>query len=173
MSGARKVLPWLVLTVLVLAGGIFGLRSWVGTDAASDDSASPGVVSESVAPTPSAGASASPTTESTPSATPSATPTPTRTTAVPRTTSAPRRTTAAAPRTTRTTGAVVARIKASLDAKGRPTSVWCPPRVSAAVGTTFTCTVAYAAAPATVIADATVRITSREGQFTWRSSSRS
>lgn len=171
MSGARKVLPWLVLTVLVLAGGIFGLRSWVGTDAASDDSASPGVVSESVVPTPSASVSASPTTEPTPSATPSATPT--RTTAVPRTTSAPRRTTAAASRTTRTTGAVVARIKASLDAKGQPTSVWCPPRVSAAVGTTFTCTVAYSAAPATVIADAKVRITSREGQFTWRSSSRS
>lgn len=171
MSGARKVLPWLVLTVLVLAGGIFGLRSWVGTDAASDDSASPGVVSESVAPTPSASVSASPTTEPTPSATPSATPT--RTTAVPRATSAPRRTAAPPPRTTRTTGAVVARIRSSLDAKGEPTSVWCPPRVSAAVGTTFTCTVAYASAPATVIADATVRITSRQGQFTWRSSSRS
>lgn len=168
MSGARKVLPWLVLTVLVLAGGVFGIRSWVGTEPASEDAASQ-VVGGSVTPSPSASVSAEPS----PSARPSATPTPSRTTPSPTATPTPRRTAAPAPRTTRSTGAVVARITSSLDAKGRPTSVWCPPRVSAAVGTTFTCTVAYAAEPATVIADATVRITSRQGEFSWRSSSRS
>ncbi len=32
MGASKKVLAALVLTVLVLAGGVFGLRSWLGTD---------------------------------------------------------------------------------------------------------------------------------------------
>ncbi len=172
MSGARKVLPWLVVAVLVLAGGVFGLRSWVGTEPTSDDAAAPGVVSGSATPTPtpSPSVSASPSASPTPSRTATPTPTPTRSTPTP--TPTPRRTAAPQPRSTRSTGAVVARIKASLDSKGEPTSIWCPPTVSAAVGTTFTCTVAYASDPATVIADATVRITTADGRFTWLSRSR-
>lgn len=162
-----------VLVVLVLAGGVFGVRSWVGTEPASDDAASaPGTVPTTASPTPSASATPSPTPtpSRTPTPSPSAdepTPTPTPTRATP----APRRT--EPPRTTRSTGAVVAEVKASLDGRGQPTSVWCPPTVSAAVGTAFTCTVAYASDPAVVIADAQVRITTADGDFTWRSVSRS
>jgi hypothetical protein len=172
MGAVRAVLPWVVVGVLVVAGGVFGLRSWIGTEPASDDAAAPGVVSGTSTPSPSTPASptvtASPSSTPTPSATP--TPTPTRTTATPSPT--PRRTAAPEPRSTRSTGAVVARIKSSLDAKGEPTSIWCPPTVPAAVGTTFGCTVAFASDPATVIADATVRITSADGRFTWRSTPR-
>ncbi|MCO7238484.1 hypothetical protein [Aeromicrobium sp. CnD17-E] len=65
-----------------------------------------------------------------------------------------------------------AQVKASLDAQGRPTVVSCPRSVPAAVGTQFSCAVAYAAQPSVVVADAIVRITSADGTFTWRSVSR-
>ena len=37
MGASKKVLAALVLTVLVLAGGVFGLRSWLGTDGTEGD----------------------------------------------------------------------------------------------------------------------------------------
>ena len=165
MTGARKVLPWLVVTVLVLAGGVFGLRSWVGTEG-SDERVAPNTVGQTVTPTPTPTptptlrASASPSAEPSPSATP-------RRTATPR---PPQQ--GPAPRTTRSTAAVVSQIRSSLDAQGRATTVACPASVPAAVGTTFSCTVAYADRPGVVVADASVRITSASGRFTWRSTSR-
>lgn len=171
-AAARRLLPWVVVGVLVVAGLVFGLRAWVGLEPASDDVAG---ASPTVAARASAGAPATPTPSSAASST-SPTPTPTSPTSTP-TTGEAGRTAPPAPRTpaattTRPTGPVVARIRSSLDTQGRPTSIWCPPTVSAAVGTTFRCTVSYASDPSAVVADATVRITSSRGAFTWQSVSR-
>ncbi|MCX6408023.1 MAG: hypothetical protein NTV28_13990 [Propionibacteriales bacterium] len=183
MSASKKVLTALVLTVLVLAGGVFGLRSWLGTDTTEggdqraagervmptrSPAAEPSVSvspTHSASPSPSASPSVSPSPKASP--TPSASPTPTRSTA-PR----PARPAPAAPRTVRSTAAVSAQVKAALDARGRPTVVSCPRSVPAAVGTRFSCAVAYAAQPSVVVADALVQITSADGTFSWRSVSR-
>lgn len=170
----KLVLPVGVLAVLLLAGGVFGVRSWLGVDDAVAAGGAP--ASERVVPTRSPAApvvaSPTPTPERTEKprrkSTPKPSPTPTQASTEPPATPTP----TPAARTTRSTAAAASQIKTALDARGKRTLVSCPATVAAAVGTRFSCTVAYASAPSTVVADARVRITSAEGTFTWTSVSR-
>ncbi|GAA2070104.1 hypothetical protein GCM10009821_03730 [Aeromicrobium halocynthiae] len=63
-------------------------------------------------------------------------------------------------------------IQARLDRTGPRTSVSCPQAVSEAVGTSFTCSVAYADRPRVVVADATVNIVGPGLRYVWRSTPR-
>ncbi len=156
-----KPLSWAIVTLLLVAGGIFALRSWIGLEAGetSSSSANPeATVTATVEPSPS---DSTPTPRDTPEPepTPDSEPTPEPTPEEPR---------PVGPGTV-STGAAVASITGRLNAKGPDVSVWCPYRVSAAVGTRFTCAVARADAPSRVIADAYVTVIASYGEFRWRS----
>lgn len=146
-----------VVLILVAGAGFLALRSWVGIEAGQDLAGNGSATSRPSMPTP-----ATPTDAPTPSATPTPSPSPTSTP-----------TPAPAPSAQLVSPAGIAGdIQARLDRTGPPTSVSCPQAVSEAVGTTFTCSVAYADRPQDVVADATVNIVGAGLRYVWRSTPR-
>lgn len=166
MESVRKSAPWIVAAVLAVAASVFLVRTLVESGG-SDDVAKPNVVSSTETPTPSpsssVSASASPSASATASASPSPSPTPKKTKKPDPEPTVP---------ATRSTGSVESLIKGRLDAQGPATVVSCPGTVSTRVGTTYTCAVSYASAPSTVVADASVRVTTTGGAVSWSSSPR-
>ncbi len=152
-----RVAALAVVLILVAGAGFLALRSWVGIEAGQDlagNDATPESPSVAVPATPSAEPSASATPSATPSPTPSAN------------ASAP-----PAPQLVSPAG-IAGDIQARLDRTGPRTSVTCPQAVSEAVGTSFTCSVAYADRPGEVVADASVNIVGPGLRYVWRSTPR-
>lgn len=164
-----------VVAVLLSAGAVFGLRSWVGTDEGDTDlGASPtasATPTDDVSPTeePSVEPSRTPTPKPSKSPSASATPTPTPT-PTPTKKATPKPTKAPAP-TTLSTGYIEKVISQRLaTTTGDPVSVGCPGTVSAKVGTSFGCSVRIQSSPAKTTS-ASVVIVSSDGRFKWSSGS--
>ncbi|KQY59124.1 hypothetical protein ASD11_05880 [Aeromicrobium sp. Root495] len=158
-----------VVAVLLSAGAVFGLRSWVGTEKGDGDLGTSPTASPSPTDEASAEASAPPTSSPTKSAkpTPSKTPTPTPT---PTKKPTPEPTKKPAP-TSLSTSYIEKVISQRLaTTTGEPVSVGCPGSVSAKVGTSFGCSVRIQSSPSKATT-ASVVIVSSDGRFKWSSGS--
>lgn len=162
-----------IVGVLVSAGAVFGLRSWVAPS--SDDvdlgRPTPTVTPTDVEPTdePTEEPTATPTKKKPkPSATPSksATPTPT-----PTKTKTPKPKPTTVTPTSLSTGYIESVIGQRLaSTTNKPVSVGCPTTVSAKVGTSFSCAVRIQGSPPQNTS-ASVVIVGKKGEFKWSSGS--
>lgn len=144
-----------VVLILVAGAGFLALRSWVGLEAGQDLAGN-----DTATSSPSVSVPATPSAEPTPSPTPTSSPTPT-----------PSPTASPSAQLVSPAG-IAADIQARLDRTGPRTSLTCPQAVSEAVGTSFTCSVAYADRPGEVVADASVDIVGPGLRYVWRSNPR-
>lgn len=168
-----RIAAVVVVVVLVAAAGILGLRSWVGIEAGEDLASGPS------SPAPST-SSATAGDEDEDSPTPSPTPSPSASEDGDEDEEGPNDEERESPRDrsradsesraqlTSPSG-IASDIKRRLDRSGPATTVSCPQAVSSAVGTSFTCSVAYADAPQRTVADAQVNIVGSGLRYVWRS----
>ncbi len=172
-----RIAAIVVVVVLVAAAGILGLRSWVGIEEGED------LTSGTAAPTTSAdadtddddGAAEDPEADPTPTPSPSESSdsdedADERRDADERADGADReRSRDAGDAELASPSGIAADIQARLDRSGPKTSVTCPQAVPSAVGTSFTCSVAYADSPGRPVADARVNIVGSGLRYVWRS----
>ncbi|MGJ9412110.1 hypothetical protein ACHAAC_05295 [Aeromicrobium sp. CF4.19] len=148
-----------VVVVLVAAAGVLGLRSWVGIEEGESLTGDDALPALTPTETPSPDATPEPSASPSPSASP--TPTPSE----------------SDDESDETAGAVspsgiASDIQSRLNRSGPATSVRCPQAVSPEVGTSFSCSVAFAEAPGQTVADATVDIVGSGLRYVWRSAPR-
>ncbi|WP_375003264.1 hypothetical protein [Aeromicrobium sp. CTD01-1L150] len=161
MNKTRAVAVAFVV-LFIAAAGVLGLRSWVGIEAGEDlvGSTSTSAPSDAQSPDPQEPqetADPTPTSSNTPS---------------PEPTLEDHHDSDRDGEGLASPSGIAADIEARLNQSGPRTSVSCPQAVSTAVGTTFSCSVAYADRPHEAVADAQVNIVGSGLRYVWRSTPR-